>query len=178
MLKAELRAPLLIQAPPIFERCVEQPECADDVRFDERRRSINRTVDMRFRRQMHDRVGLLVGEDAAHLPAVANVGLIEAIVRRTFHRAQRLEAARVSELVDVDDVVAARHEVPHDSAADESGAARDHDLPSAGHLQLRLDLGEQRRRPILLRHGDACRIHGPRDAHRRVVEADRAIMRR
>ena len=106
---------------------------------------------------------------------VANVGVIEAMLRRVFDFTQRFETARVSELVDVDHGIAARHEVPHDRAADKPGAARDHDPIDHRHLQARLDLGEQRRGPVLLGDDYAGGIDRPVDAHSGIVEADRAI---
>ena len=84
-MEAEFCPPFLRQAAPIFERCVEQPECADDVGFDERRRPVDRAVDVRFRRQMHDGVGLLVGKNGSNLPAVANVAAMEPMMRRIFN---------------------------------------------------------------------------------------------
>src|SRR5439155_8437943 len=79
MVKAEGSAALQRQAAPIIERGFEQHIGALDIGLDERTRTVDRTVDMRLRREMHYRVGL---EGAQHLRderAVADIALVKAV---------------------------------------------------------------------------------------------------
>ena len=106
----------------MFERRVEQPDGADDIRVDEYARAIDRAVDMAFRGQMHDRIDLFLCHQRPHERRIADVGLDEAVVRGRRHVTQRVQIAGIGELVDVNDSQPAGDQQPNDSAADEAGA--------------------------------------------------------
>ena len=115
----------LRQRAPVAERLLEQHECADHIGLDERSRPVDRTVDMAFRRQMHDHVGLEISERRLHRSRIGNVGSEETKARMILDRLQRVEVARVGQLVDDEDIMAGRGEdMPHQGGADESCPAR------------------------------------------------------
>ena len=58
----------------VLARGLQQGEGADDVGLHERRRAVDRAVDVAFGRQMHHRVRLVGGEDLAHRRGVGDVG--------------------------------------------------------------------------------------------------------
>ena len=58
---------------------------------------------MALGRQMHDRVRLLETQDVRYRRAVANVDLIERVVRAFLDRFQGCEVSRIRQAVDIDD---------------------------------------------------------------------------
>ena len=123
-MEAELRFAFLGEVREVGAGRFEQRISADDVRLDEGRGAVDRAVDVAFRREVHDRIGLVLAEQRRHRFAVADVGLLESVARILCDRLQRLEVAGVGELVDVDDRMLGRSQgTPDDGRADEAGAA-------------------------------------------------------
>jgi len=82
-------------------------------------------------RQMHHGVGAVAREDVRKTRRVADVQMDESVARILRHGRQGFQIAGVSQLVEVDDRVAAvADQVPDQGRADESGAAGDEDLHS------------------------------------------------
>ena len=80
-----------VQASPVGERRLEHREGADDVRLDEGCGTVDRTIHMALRREMHDGVRFEVGERAVDGLAVADVGAHERIVRAGRDRRKRIQ---------------------------------------------------------------------------------------
>ena len=59
---------------PPLERGLQQGRRADDVRADELPRTVDRTIHMRFRGQMENRIGLELGKRLVHRLLIADVG--------------------------------------------------------------------------------------------------------
>src|SRR6185437_2702178 len=127
-MEAEARPHLAGQILPIDPRRFEHGEGADKIAVYELVGPVDRTVHMRLGCEMHDSVGLVLGEDARHGGAVSDIGDFERVVRGRRQRAERRIRAGISQLVEIDDAVAGRKQMPHDRSADEAGAAADQDL--------------------------------------------------
>ncbi len=111
---------------PVRQRALEQRQRADHIRLHERRRAIDRTVDVRFGREIHDRIGLVFVEQFRDEHFVADIALHEDMIRIVAHRLERIEIARVREQVEIDDAIAAfAQKAEHEIAADKPGAAGD-----------------------------------------------------
>ena len=81
---------------------------------------------MALGRQMHDDVRLEALEQLAHLRRVRDVGAHERVARIVRHGRERVEIARIGELVDHQHLMRRlADEVAHDRRADEAGAAGD-----------------------------------------------------
>ena len=135
----------------IGARRLQQREGADDVGLDELARSVDRAVDMALGGQMHDGVDALVLHHLLHRIAVADVELVEAVVRAAGDVSGRAFARGIGQLVDIDDVDA---EVAHQMAAhrrpDEAASAGDHDFHALRSRQVQNescagDVGKQGR---------------------------------
>ena len=74
--------------PPATGR-LQQRIGAHDIGFDKRRRAVNRTIDMAFRRQVHHRIRLMLTKNAIQLAAVADIHLFKGETRILRHRRQR-----------------------------------------------------------------------------------------
>jgi hypothetical protein len=61
---------------------------------------------MAFGGEMHDRVGLVLGENPVHRGAVADIGLLEGVAGRVGHLGHVVEAGGIGQRIEVDDVVA------------------------------------------------------------------------
>src|SRR4029450_2759106 len=125
MMESEGRPALLIEVPPVLQRCVEQPERADDIGLDERRWPVDRTVHMALGGEVHDRLDPLARKQLRDSLLIANVGLDETIVGLPLDFAQAVEVAGVGQLVDIDDMKTASHEAPDHRTADEARPAGD-----------------------------------------------------
>ena len=73
------------QAVPVVAGRLEQGVGADDVGLDELGRAVDGTVDMALGGQVHDAVGLVLGEQAADFGGIADVDLFEAVARIAGH---------------------------------------------------------------------------------------------
>ena len=92
VVKAETRARVAVQRGEMGARGFEQGEGADHVGADERRRTVDGTIDVAFRRQVHDCVGAVFGEDGAHGVRVGNVGHDQGVARVAVRVLERVEA--------------------------------------------------------------------------------------
>ena len=90
MQKTELRALGRRQRSEVRARDIEQRESADDVGLDERRRAVDRPVDVRFGREIDDRAGPMRRQQARDEPAIADVAAHESMPRVVLHGAVRL----------------------------------------------------------------------------------------
>ena len=125
MVKAEAVRFGLWQRAPIAERLLQQDEGADDIGLHERGGPVDRAIDMAFRRQMQDDVGLEVGQRSLHRRRVGDIRPDESKARMVLHRRQRIEIARIGELVDDKDMmVGGGNGMPHEGGADEPCPAR------------------------------------------------------
>ena len=128
-MKAECIALFRRHLLPISARGFQKRVGADNIGFDKRRCTVNRAVDMAFRRQMHQCIGLVRGKHALKLGAVADIHLLEGIARAGGHRFERLEIAGISELVYIDHaVVGVPDDMAHKRRADKAGTAGDEDF--------------------------------------------------
>ena len=111
--------------PPIAEGGLEQLERAGDVGGDEFAGAIDRTVDMRFGSEVHDRIRLDTSESLPHGLGVTDVGLDEGEAGLTFEVCERGAVTRVGELIDDRDVVTTRDQKVGQICPDEASAAGD-----------------------------------------------------
>jgi len=121
--------PLAVSGPErrdVLPRRFKQRERADNVRVDERLGAIDRSIDMRFGGEVHDRIGMPIGEDASHGAGVRDVGAHERHARVFQRLLQVEEAARVRQLVDNDEAMGGFGErVVDEIGADEAGSTCD-----------------------------------------------------
>ena len=73
----ESSAGALIERTPIGEGCTQKRVGTDNVRPDGGRRIVDRSVDMRFRRQVKNAVRSVRLEYADHPVEIADVGMLE-----------------------------------------------------------------------------------------------------
>jgi hypothetical protein len=78
-------------------------------------------IDMGLRGQMHDPIGLEIGEGRPHGGRVADVGLKELVIRIALQIRQGSWVSGISELVDVEDLMAFGDKKMNKVGADESG---------------------------------------------------------
>ena len=100
-----IRRDLMVAIDAILAAGVEQDARADDVRLQEDLRILDGAVDMRLRREVDDDVRLLLLEDAIDRTAVCDVRADELKVLLLHRCLERLEVARIRQLVDADDAV-------------------------------------------------------------------------
>jgi hypothetical protein len=123
--EAEASRRRVVPRPNVFARGFEQNEGADDVGFDEGRRVVNRTIHVRFRREVHDAVRLMIAKQRLHRFAVGDVGLHEPDARIAQRLRQIRRVSRISQLVENDEPrTGLRQRTAHEVRADESGAPR------------------------------------------------------
>ena len=115
-----------VERSPVAEALLQQRERTDDVGLDERRRPVDRPVDVRFGGEMDDGAGAVPIEAIADGEDVADVDVLEVVPRVVGGGAERLEVTGVGELVDVHDAVIRVAEQHSDErGANEAGAAGD-----------------------------------------------------
>ena len=83
---------------------------------------------MRFRRQMHHRVGGMGGKNPVQRRAVADVGLFERIARAVRNRGHIVQTGGIGQRIKVDHRMARPHRLPHHGRPDEPGPARHKDF--------------------------------------------------
>ena len=88
------------QRAPIAQRRLQQREGSDHVGLDELAGAVDRAIDMAFGGKMHHGVRLIALEQLAHLRRVGDIGAHEGVARIVRHRRERIEIARIGELVD------------------------------------------------------------------------------
>lgn len=100
-----IRRDLMVAVDAVLAAGVEQHARADDVRLQEDLRILDGAVDMRLRRKVDDNVRLLLLKDAVDSLTVRDVRADEFEVLLLHRRLERLEIARIRQLVDADDAV-------------------------------------------------------------------------
>ena len=81
MLEPETLLFLLRQSLKIIQRTVQQIGSAADIGIDKLQRGINGTVNVGFRRQMHDRIRCERFKNLPDDPAVANIAAHKTVTR-------------------------------------------------------------------------------------------------
>ena len=120
MVKAEALRFGLWQRAPIAERLLQQDEGADHIGLYERGGPVDRAIDMAFCRQMQDDVRLEVGQRRLHRRRVGDIRPNEPKARMVLHRHERIEIARIGELIDDKDMMVGGGDgMPHEGGADE-----------------------------------------------------------
>ena len=122
--EAEPRAGVGLERVVVATRDVEQRERPDDICLDERRGTIDRSVDVGLRREVAQHGRPVVAKHGAHRVTVGDVGTNERDPGMIGHARQALETAGVCQLVD-DDHANRRlgEELANEVGADEPGAA-------------------------------------------------------
>jgi len=88
----------------VFAESMESLERAHEVGQDELFRTVDRTIHVGFRRQMHHVVDLMLGERLPEGRSIANVRLDEDVAGISIHSAEILRIARVGQFVVIDDL--------------------------------------------------------------------------
>ena len=114
------------QSPEIRTHRLQQMEGADDIGLDEILRAMDRTIHMALCRKVHHRTRPMLGQQPLHQRTVADVPLHKDMAGIVLERSQRLQIARIGELVQIDHrLLMPSHPVQHKISADETGAACD-----------------------------------------------------
>ena len=112
------------QRLPVAAGGFQQAVGADDIGLDKIRRAVDRTVDVGFGGQVHDRVGLEAREHGADGGLVDDIGLDELIAAVGRDAGQRFQIAGVGEFVQVEHfVLGVLNQVTDQSRTDKTGAA-------------------------------------------------------
>ena len=105
---------------------IEQHARADDIGVNEIERIVDAAVDMRFGREIDDRIKLMLGHERIHLIGICDIGFEKLVAFAMFfdHAVQIGEVARVSEHIDVGHVrrLVMLQNIPNKVAPDESAA--------------------------------------------------------
>ena len=125
MVEAEAVRFGLGQRAPIGERLLQKHKRADDVGLHELGGSVDRAIDVAFRRQMQDHVRLEIVECFAHCRRVGDICANKLKAWMILDRRKRIEIAGIGELVDDKDVVlGSGKRMPNKGGADEPCPAR------------------------------------------------------
>ena len=175
MVKAEALRLGLRQRAPIAERLLQENESADDIGLHEFAGSVDRAIDVAFRRQVQNHVGLEIGEGAPHRRCVGDIRPNELKARVVLYRRQRIEVAGVGKLVEDKGVMADGEGMPHEGGADKTCPARHqktlrHQAPVPTNEVCRFPWGNARSAPV---KGIASRP----GARNRAAASDRPRMR-
>ena len=74
MMEPEGVSPCPVEALPIVKRSLQHHICANDIRLDEGAGAFNRTIDVAFRRQMHDDIGPEGAQRLGDRGGIADIG--------------------------------------------------------------------------------------------------------
>lgn len=85
---------------PHLARCLQHRVRTKDVRLDECVRTVNRSIHVRLRREVHDRIDALFTQQTLNQRAVANVAMDESEFRLTLCGFQVCKIARVSQCIE------------------------------------------------------------------------------
>src|SRR5262245_36903344 len=92
---------------------------------------------MRLGSKMDNRVGPMLREQPPHKCRVADVAVDEGVPRRLDHARQRLEIARIGQLVEINDPrVSVGENASHERAANKARTASNEEIPHVGPIQL------------------------------------------
>ena len=120
-----VRAYLMVALDAVFAAGIHQNRRPHDVRFKEKLRIFDRTIDVRFGRKVDNHVGMFFFKQFVNCFTIADVNLAETEVGIVHHRLERRQVARIRELVNADDALirmCLKH-MEHEVAADEPRAA-------------------------------------------------------
>ena len=113
------------EAPPMGERGLEQHTSPLDIGLDEISRTVDRSVDMGFRREVQNGVGVELAQQRVYRLPIADIGLAKRITGARFDRPERAQIGRIGELVDIQDrCVQFADEQPTNRRADKAGTTR------------------------------------------------------
>ena len=122
--EAESRFCVALETLPGRARRFEQYERADDVGLDERRRPVDRAIDMAFGGEVHHRARAMLGEELLEQRGIADVAVDENVSRFPGHGLEARKVAGIGELVEVHHGFAAGADPVEDEVrADEARAA-------------------------------------------------------
>src|SRR5262245_61861191 len=142
MMKAESALRRVIEPAPIAQRLLKQSKGASDIGFDERRRSVDRAVDVALGSEIHHRARRVGLEQFSERGPVADIDLSEAIAMVACRLRDRIEIRGVSQLVNIDDVRFGLVEQMADhGGADKAGAAGNENRGAAKPHGLRAPSG-------------------------------------
>ena len=127
--KAELALFRLGQLRPVAQGGVEHVKRAQHVGHHELRRIVDRAIDVRLGGEMYDRRGPMLGKGLIDGGPVGDVGLDEGVGIALDHRLQRIEVAGIGQGVEIGDPgLPLGDRGPHETTADEAGAAGDENV--------------------------------------------------
>ena len=115
----------MVALDAVFAAGIHQNRRPHDVRFKEKLRIFDRTIDVRFGRKVDNHVGMFFFKQFVNCFTIADVNLAETEVGIVHHRLERRQIARIRELVNADDAIirmCLKH-MEHEVAADEPRAA-------------------------------------------------------
>src|SRR5262249_14828643 len=125
---------------PMRQRGLEQDIGTNYIGVDEIRGPIDRSINMTFRRQVHDRVGVKIRENVGDGRMIADIGLAEMITRMALNRSERGKIASIGQLVDDKHLVVGVSDKMSDQCRpDEARSAGDNDLHASIHLVSRVE---------------------------------------
>ena len=112
---------------PVPAACFQQLERAENVGSYKLGRPKNAAVDVALRGEVHDRIGVVTREHTLDSGGIRDIDPFQTVVRRIGDRLQTVEVRRVSQLVNVDEVVfgVARNQEVQKVRPYEAGAAGD-----------------------------------------------------
>ena len=112
-------------SPTRFEHGVS----SDHIRLNECAWPIDRTVNMRFGRQMHYRQGTMSFEDTLNCCGIANIDFLKRIPGIGAHVIKRAEISRIGQTVDINDgMLRFRNQMTDHGRADKASSTRDEDF--------------------------------------------------
>ena len=116
----------MVSADAVFPARIHEDVRAENICPQEYLRRLNRAVDVRLRRKVHDDVGALLRKDRIHRFAVRDVSAHESKLRIPHRARKRFHIACVGEFVHTEDLVirVVFQFVVNEVRADKSGAAR------------------------------------------------------
>ena len=94
-----------LKAAPVFQRGIQQAECADHVGLDKGPGPVDRSIDMAFGGEVHDRIDLFFAQQTKHHLAIEDIALDEPVVGRIGDCPQAFRVARIGHLVEVDETL-------------------------------------------------------------------------
>jgi len=126
MQEAEGRFLLSRQLVPVTTHGFEQVEGADHIGLDKLARTMDRAIDMRLGRKVDHRTRLVLSQQLFNQRPIANIATHKNVPCIATQRLERIQIARVGELVEVNHrLIALRQPVQNKIAADKTGCASD-----------------------------------------------------
>lgn len=125
------------QIGPVGPRCLQKSIRSKDVGANKCRRTVDRAIDVRLRRQMKDCIGLILPEQAFYPTRVGNVSQLKLVAVASSDRFQVGTVSSVGECVDGKDVhTFLLNQVPNDPGSNEScSTSHQHHVARVEHEQ-------------------------------------------